>query len=484
MTTPATSPSDPVSFSARHSCIPEDHISLTAGGHLPKSPTSPRNGANLGTGSPDPSKQNRAKRRTQRLLRQNSHGQIADAVVNELKDIARRRSSQNPVDEQALIDEALGAGLATPEPDPPPSGPPSPLQLRKREKRRRSSADSGLFSSQNSFASLYDEGGESLAEIYASEVTTVTVCMAARACQELELYGAAPGAQNKYIAVDASLPDAGVPVDADQEGYLEFDGDDEGAINSAGRAAQTRASADLGVPVLGLPADSRLAARRSSKLPADDVDINNDTEVEPIYDSASFLHVHPTPDTPDTSDTSAVARVIVKAAAADSGASGDEADCRLQLDDRGSGDDGADSGYEYHEVKLVRAAPHAPRVAIPVDDDAVYGLFGQLEQLYDTPHANHAKQPCEPPRAADDPYSLPEGTDASLPGDGGTYARLRNGSSVGNDRRSLAGVDYENAYDLLGDDTASKSECPYMGLEPESLSRKGRLINQPLFYEQ
>jgi len=204
-------------------------------------------------------KQNRAKRRVQRLLRQSSHGEISDEVVDELKVLARQRSSQNPVDEQALIDEALGAELAPPEPDP--NHPPSP-QLR--QKRRRSTGDSG----NSSCCQSGDEGAASPAGMV-SEVTAV-LFRAALADQEpemeLEPDDADNDAQNEYIAV--AVNSAGPDADAvTQEGCLDIDGNEQCTIDSA-RAAQTQ-QAFMG-----------LVARRDSKPPRD--------EVEPVCDSASF----------------------------------------------------------------------------------------------------------------------------------------------------------------------------------------------------
>ena len=100
--------------------------------------------------------------------------------------------------------------------------------------------------------------------------------------------------QNEYMAVDASRQDAGDPADIDEG--IEFEGDDQGAIDATGRVAQSRdslsmgswrSSDDLGVPDLAVhnlpalhgtwhvPADSHPAARGGSEPP---------TEVEPVYD--------------------------------------------------------------------------------------------------------------------------------------------------------------------------------------------------------
>ena len=310
------------------------------------------------------------------------------------------------------------------------------------DERRRDTGDSGHFSQDFSYrasCASYAEQSPRRAEM-ASEVMT-TLRMASLACQELDY--AENDDDDEYIAVASSRrdtgTDTGVPVGVDVVLHVDqgtdFDGDDQGVvIDATGRAAQSRrSSCDLGSRRsshdLGVPADCHPAPGQTTV-----------TEVEPIYDSA----LPPTPPV-----TSAVARIA----------------------------------YEYHEVKLVRAAPHAPWVSLPVDEDAVYGLLGQLEQPYVNPHAAKkpyenlqnplpAKQPLrsieprgpavvyETLRAADPLYSLP--TDER-------YVRLGNGGSGGRDRRSRpikADANYENAYDCLGHD---KAESPYSSLQTESV---------------
>ena len=317
------------------------------------------------------------------------------------------------------------------------------------DKRRRDTGDSGHFSYRASCAS-YAEDSSRLAEM-ASEVMT-RLCMASLACQELELDYAENDDQDEYIAVDASRCDTGVPVEVDQG--VEFD--DQGAIDATGRAAQSRRkSCDLGSRRssydLGVPADSRQTARRGSKTP---------TEVEPIYDSALY------PPTPPTPDVSAVARIIALTVIAESRASGKiDHRARLRFGDRDSGDDGDCLAYE----AIVCEAPHAPRVSLPVDEDAIYGLLGQREQPYENPRAT--KKPYEPPRAAKQPYENPRAADHlySPFTDEGGYVRLGNGGIGGTDRRSRADADcynYENAYDCLGH---NKAESLYSSLQSESV---------------
>ena len=308
-------------------------------------------------------------------------------------------------------------------------------------KRRRDTGDSGHgFSSRASFTSYAEDSSP-------HEVTT-RLSMASLACQELELTD-----QHEY-AVDSSRCDTGVPVDDVDQG-IELD-DQQCTVDVSGRAAQSRRkSCDLGSRRTshdlggdpGVPADSRQTARRGSKTPA---------EVEPIYEPA--LH----PPTPPTPDTSAVARIIKMPVIAESRANGnvDHNRVRLQFGDRGSGDDGDRLAHG----AIVCEAPHSLRVSLPVDEDAVYGLFGQPEQLHENPRAT--KTPCEPPRAAKQPYENPRAADhlysLFTDTDEAGYVLLGNGGSGGTDRRSRADPTYENAYDCLGH---NKLESFYSSLQ-------------------
>lgn len=77
---------------------------------------------------------------------------------------------------------------------------------------------------------------------------------------------------NEYLAVEA-------PITIIQDAGIELNGEDEGAINASGRAAQTRRWS------CGLRPRRRLSA---SDLGVMDQNDENATEVEPLYDSMSF----------------------------------------------------------------------------------------------------------------------------------------------------------------------------------------------------
>lgn len=197
------------------------------------------------------------------------------------------------------------------------------------EKRPSSGGDSGR-SSRRCSVSL------SSPTISEDAVSLAESMMASGATAELREAGRAG---NEYIAVESSLT-------VYQDAGIELAGEDEGAINASGRAAQTRRRSG------GLPLRKRLSA---SDLGVTDQDA---TDVEPLYDALSF------PSRPIS--TVAVAEPFYLAPIA-----------RRRFGNKASGDNGADrqrrhtKWHAYDDLGCAPASP--PSVPPPVADDAVYG---------------------------------------------------------------------------------------------------------------
>lgn len=157
---------------------------------------------------------------------------------------------------------------------------------------------------------------------------------------------------NEYLAVESSITII-------QDAGIELNGEDEGAINASGRAAQTRRRSG------GLRPRRRLSASDLGVMDQDDED-GDATEVEPLYDSMSFPEPH----------------YLAPIA-------------RRRLGNKASGDGGVWRHTRWHAHEDFGCAPtHPPRppprppprlsprlppsvtpyVLRPVADDALYGL--------------------------------------------------------------------------------------------------------------